>query len=46
VAIWAAEQGIDVRFLIHDHDTKFTETFDELFRRSDGGVVKNPTWRR
>jgi putative transposase len=40
--IWAAEQGIDVRFLIHDHDTKFTEAFDGLFRRSDGGVVKTP----
>jgi putative transposase len=27
VSIWADEEGIDVRFLIHDHDTEFTEAF-------------------
>jgi hypothetical protein len=31
--------GIDVRFLIHDHDTKFTEAFDEHLAREDGGPV-------
>lgn len=42
VKMWAEEQGIDVRFLLHDHDTKFTEAFDEAFKREDGGVVKTP----
>lgn len=42
VGMWAAEQGIDVRFLIHDHDTKFTEAFDGLFERPDGGIVETP----
>jgi putative transposase len=35
-------EGIDIRFLIHDHDTKFTEAFDEHFRRDDGGPVLMP----
>lgn len=35
IGIWAAEQAIDVRFLLHDHDTKFTEAFDGLFQRPD-----------
>jgi putative transposase len=41
-SMWADEQGIDVRFLIHDHDTKFTEAFDEHFAREDGGPVLTP----
>ena len=40
--MWAEEEGIDIRFLIHDHDTKFTEAFDEHFRRDDGGPVLTP----
>ena len=40
--MWAEEEGIDVRFLLHDRDSKFTEAFDEYFRREDGGVVKTP----
>jgi putative transposase len=31
-----------VRFLIHDHDGKFPESFDEHFVRPKGGVVKTP----
>lgn len=42
VGMWAAEEGIDIRFLIHDHDTKFTDAFDSLFDRPNGGVVKTP----
>lgn len=42
VSIWAEEEGIDIRFLIHDHDTKFTEAFNEHFKRDDGGVVLTP----
>ena len=42
VSIWAEEEGIDVRFLIHDRDTKFTDAFDEYFRHPDGGAVRTP----
>ena len=42
VSIWADEEGIDVRFLIHDRDTKFTKAFDEHFRRKGGGPVLTP----
>jgi putative transposase len=42
VGMWAEDQGIDIRFLIHDRDTKFTEAFDTAFDRKDGGVVKTP----
>ena len=42
VRMWAEEEGIDIRFLLHDHDTKFTEAFDAEFNREDGGVVKTP----
>ena len=41
-AIWAAEEGIDIRFLVHDRDGKFSGAFDRLFERDDGGVVKTP----
>ena len=42
VRMWAEDQGIDLRFLIHDHDTKFTQAFDETFKREDGGIVHTP----
>ncbi len=42
VSIWAEEQGIDIRFLIHDHDTKFTQAFDEHFRGHRRGPVLTP----
>jgi len=42
VSMWTEDEGIDVRFLIHDHDTKFTQAFDKHFHRDDGGVVKTP----
>ena len=42
VSMWAEDEGIDVRFLIHDRDTKFTEAFDEHFRRGKGGPVLTP----
>jgi len=40
--MWADEEGIDLRFLIHDRDTKFTEAFDEHFKRDRGGPVLTP----
>jgi len=42
VSMWAEDEGIDVRFLIHDRDTKFTEAFDGHFHRPKGGVVLTP----
>jgi len=42
VSMWAEEEGIDVRFLIHDRDTKFTAAFDDHFRRDRGGPVLTP----
>jgi len=42
VSMWAEDEGIDIRFLIHDRDSKFTEAFDEHFRRADGGAVRTP----
>ena len=40
--MWTEEQGIDLRFLIHDHDAKFTTPFDEHVGRDDGGAVLTP----
>ena len=40
--MWAEEEGIDLRFLIHDRDSKFTEAFDDHFRRDDGGPALTP----
>jgi len=40
--MWAEDEGIDVRFLLHDRDSKFTDGFDEHFRRADGGPVLTP----
>jgi putative transposase len=42
VSMWAEEEGIDVRFLIHDRDTKFPEAFDEHFRGHRRGPVLTP----
>jgi putative transposase len=44
VSMWAQEQKLDLRFLIHDRDTKFTAAFDEHFQQAGGapGVVKTP----
>jgi len=42
VSMWAEDEGIDVRFLIHDRDGKFADSFDEHFRRADGGPVLTP----
>ena len=42
LSMWAEDEGINVRFLIHDRDTKFTNAFDEYFNRTDGGIVLTP----
>ena len=40
--MWAEDEGIGIRFLIHDRDRKFSTSFDAIFERDDGGVVKTP----
>ena len=42
VDIWAQEEGIDLRFLVHDRDAKYSQAFDEHFHRDNGGVVLTP----
>ncbi len=42
VSMWAEDEGIDIRYLIHDRDTKFTRAFDAFFQRPDGGAIKTP----
>ncbi len=40
--MWMEDEGIELRFIIHDHDTKFTEAFDQHFRTVGEGIVKTP----
>jgi putative transposase len=42
VPMWVDDPRIDLRFLIHDRDTKFSEASDEMFTREGGGVVLTP----
>jgi putative transposase len=42
VTMWLEDQGIEACFLIHDNDTKFSEAFDEHFRRVGCEVVRTP----
>jgi putative transposase len=42
LSMWAEEDSIDIRFLLHDRDTKFTEAFDEHFRGHRLGPVLTP----
>jgi putative transposase len=36
------ERGSRVRFVVHDHDTKFAEPFDEVFRSKGAEVILTP----
>ncbi len=36
------EEGRSPRFLIHDRDSKFTRSFDEVFRSEGMGIVLTP----
>ncbi|NJO55958.1 MAG: transposase, partial [Rhodospirillales bacterium] len=45
IQMWAQDNDINVQFLIHDWDAKFTEAFDDAFKQTEpnhGGVVKTP----
>ncbi|MEM6391726.1 MAG: integrase core domain-containing protein [Planctomycetota bacterium] len=42
VLMWLDEQGLEATYLIHDRDTKFTATFDQLLRATSVRVVKSP----
>lgn len=43
VRMWAEDEGIDVRYLLHDRGAKFSTAFDEHFQREDGGPVLTPS---
>jgi putative transposase len=36
------DRGVSVRFLLRDHDAKFTGAFDEVFRSEGGQVLRTP----
>ncbi len=40
--MWMEDEGIELRFIIHDQDTKFTGAFDQHFRNVGEGIVKTP----
>jgi transposase InsO family protein len=42
LAMGLQEEGRSPRFLIHDRDTKFTGSFDEVFRSEGLGIVLTP----
>jgi hypothetical protein len=37
-----SDRGVPVRFLLRDHDTKFTRSFDEVFGGKGGQVLRTP----
>jgi putative transposase len=36
------DRGVSIRFLLRDHDTKFTRGFDDVFRKEGGRVLRTP----
>jgi putative transposase len=36
------DRGVSIRFLLRDHDAKFTRGFDEVFDSEEGKVVRTP----
>jgi putative transposase len=41
-AIGLDDRGVPIRFLLRDHDAKFTPGFDEVFDSGEGKVVRTP----
>jgi putative transposase len=42
VAMDVEDQDLAVRFLLRDHDAKFTRSFDEVFRTEGAQVIRTP----
>jgi len=42
VAMWLEDEGLDCQFLIHDRDTKFTASFDQMFEANGCQIIKTP----
>jgi len=42
VQMWLEDEGLECEHLIHDHDTKYTSAFDELFRQQGVHLVEPP----
>lgn len=42
VAMWLDDHGIEVRYLIHDRDTKFTKQFDAFWNRAGVRFIRIP----
>jgi len=42
VAMDRNDRGVSVRFLLRDHDAKFTRSFDDVFRSEGGQVLRTP----
>ena len=42
VAMWLEDEGLDCRILIHDRDTKFTASFDQMFEANGCQIIKTP----
>jgi putative transposase len=40
--MWADDEGIDLQFIIHDRDTKFTESFNAIFEATGARIVLSP----
>jgi putative transposase len=36
------DRGVSIRFLLRDHDAKFTRSFDNVFRSEGGQVLRTP----
>jgi putative transposase len=42
VAMDQEDRGRSIRFLLRDHDAKFTSSFDEVFRSEGAQVLRTP----
>jgi putative transposase len=43
LSVTLANRAHSVKYLIRDRDTKFTSSFDEVFRSEDIGIIRTPT---
>ncbi|MHB1157644.1 MAG: integrase core domain-containing protein [Phycisphaerales bacterium] len=40
--MWAENHGVEIKHLIHDHDTKYTREFDRLFKEAGVNIILTP----